>query len=168
MNLYACAKFGPDRFSGLEAFPDLWLFLPPKPPTMPPGLSCGTLFSGRNHSQIYHICVPKLHLLDQWLRWLPRSLYNCVFCVNTWNNVLYLSNTIVIAADKRSGRHGWWWSHRTLPRSRDRTSRSDQVRSKRHDGSNQRHSRPQLPCVPFDGSSMELLAGGRTPSVHPA
>ena len=43
-------------------------FLPHKPPTMPPGLSCGTLFSGRNHSQIYHICVPQLHLLDQWLR----------------------------------------------------------------------------------------------------
>ena len=23
MNLYTCAKFGPDRASGLEAFPDL-------------------------------------------------------------------------------------------------------------------------------------------------
>ena len=25
MNLYACAKFGPDLSRGLEAFPDLWI-----------------------------------------------------------------------------------------------------------------------------------------------
>ena len=36
VNLYTCAKFGPDRYSGLEAFPDLWIDDPPNP-TMPLG-----------------------------------------------------------------------------------------------------------------------------------
>ena len=25
MNLHMCAKFGPDRYRGLEGFPDLWI-----------------------------------------------------------------------------------------------------------------------------------------------
>ena len=25
MNVYTCAKFGPDRSRGLDAFPDLWI-----------------------------------------------------------------------------------------------------------------------------------------------
>ena len=31
MNLYMCAKFGPDRSSGLEAFPDLLIDDPINP-----------------------------------------------------------------------------------------------------------------------------------------
>ena len=49
MNLHTCAKFGPDRSSGLEAFPDLWIDDPLTLPC-PSGIIQGVIFLAYVHS----------------------------------------------------------------------------------------------------------------------
>ena len=80
MNLYTCAKFGPNRSRGLEAFPDLWINDPPRP-QCPSGIN-GLMFSSclfpDEYAYMCQMCFRSVQLygffptfLNLWPPWPP-------------------------------------------------------------------------------------------------